>query len=89
MCLAQGPQRSDAREAGTRGPSVLSHALYHWATALATFHVVGIEIIKCNACLYPFSSTSPLPTFHPIFKLNTILELLDRENVYTLCEEFF
>ena len=34
MCLAQGPQRSDAGEAGTSGPSVLSQALYHWATVL-------------------------------------------------------
>ena len=29
MCLAQGPQGSDAGEARTRGPSVLSQALYH------------------------------------------------------------
>ena len=34
MCLAQGPQRSDAGEAWTRGPLVSSQALYHWATAL-------------------------------------------------------
>ena len=34
MCLAQGPQRSDTGEARTRCPSVLSQALYHWATAL-------------------------------------------------------
>ena len=34
MCLAQGPQRSDSGEAGPRGPSVWSLALYHWATAL-------------------------------------------------------
>ena len=34
MCLAQGPQRSDAGEVRTHGPSVLSQALYHWATAL-------------------------------------------------------
>ena len=34
MCLAQGPQRSDAGEAWTRGPSVSSQALYHWATPL-------------------------------------------------------
>ena len=34
MYLAQGPQRSDASEAQTRGPSVSSPALYHWATAL-------------------------------------------------------
>ena len=34
MCLAQGPQRSDAGETWTRDPSVSSQALYHWATAL-------------------------------------------------------
>ena len=34
MCLAQGPQRSDACEARTCGPSVSSQALYHWATVL-------------------------------------------------------
>ena len=34
MCLAQGPQRSDTGEAPTRDLSVLSQALYHWATAL-------------------------------------------------------
>ena len=34
MCLAQGPQHSDASEAGTRGPSVSSQAFNHWATAL-------------------------------------------------------
>ena len=33
MYLAQGPQRNDAGEARTRGPSVSSQALYHWATA--------------------------------------------------------
>ena len=31
MCLAQGPQRSDAGEARTRGPSVSCQALYHCA----------------------------------------------------------
>ena len=34
MCLAQGPQHSDAGEARTGGPSVSSQALNHWATAL-------------------------------------------------------
>ena len=34
MCLAQGPQHSEASEAWTRGPSVSSQALYHGATAL-------------------------------------------------------
>ena len=47
MCLAQGPQRSDAGEARTRGPSVSSQALYHWATALpigkADHDIVYIE----------------------------------------------
>ena len=37
MCLAQGPQRSDAGEARTRGPSVSSQALYHWAIALPVY----------------------------------------------------
>ena len=41
MCLAQGPQRSDAGEARTRNLSVSSQALYHWATALPDgFHPV-------------------------------------------------
>ena len=34
MCLAQGPQRSDAGEARTRGFSVSSQALNRWARAL-------------------------------------------------------
>ena len=33
MFLAQGPQRSDAGKARTRGLSVSSQALYYWATA--------------------------------------------------------
>ena len=44
MCLAQGPQRSDAGEARTRGPSVSSQALYHWATALPIIIVSGLNI---------------------------------------------
>ena len=34
MCLAQRQQRSDTGKARTRGLSVSSQALYHWATAL-------------------------------------------------------
>ena len=34
MYLTQEPQRTDAGEAQTRGLSVSSQALYHWATAL-------------------------------------------------------
>ena len=45
MCLAQGPQRSDAGEARTRGPSVSSQALYHWATALPIFCMLLLYIL--------------------------------------------
>ena len=37
MCLAQGPQGSDAGKARTCGPSVSSQALYLWATAVPFF----------------------------------------------------
>ena len=43
MCLAQGPQRSDAGEAWTYGPSVSSQALYHWATALSNSMYVAMK----------------------------------------------
>ena len=46
MCLAQGPQRSDASEAQTR-----RQALYHWATALPT---VCFVILKDFFCLLIF-----------------------------------
>ena len=51
MCLVQGPQRSDAGEARTRGPSVSSQALYHWATALPVF-VSAYCIILCAPIFY-------------------------------------
>ena len=34
MCLAQGPQGSDAGKARIHSPSLSSQALYHLATAL-------------------------------------------------------
>ena len=37
MCLAQGPQRSDAAGARTRGPSVSSQALYHYSDLIWDF----------------------------------------------------
>ena len=46
MCLAQGPQRSDAGEARTRGRSVSSQALYHWATALHP--ILDLTILSNN-----------------------------------------
>ena len=48
MCLAQGPQSSDTGEAGTRGPSVSSQALYHYATALP----------KQELCTHPLGDPS-------------------------------
>ena len=44
MCLAQGPQRSDAGEAWTRGLSVSSQALYHWATVLPVRMFLDIQM---------------------------------------------
>ena len=44
MCLAQGPQPSDAGETRTCGPSVLSQALYHWATALPN-HLIAVYVV--------------------------------------------
>ena len=48
MCLGQGPQHSDAGEARTRGPSVSSQALYHWATALPVDWDVKHQIKQNN-----------------------------------------
>ena len=45
MCIAQGPQRSDASEAWTRGPSVSSQALYHWATVSP--HIRELNFFNC------------------------------------------
>ena len=43
MCLAQGPQLSDAGEALTRGLSVSSQELYHGATALPKFYFFDVH----------------------------------------------
>ena len=48
MCLAHGPQRSDAGEARTRGPSVSSQALYYWATALPRVVSLG----RGHGCIF-------------------------------------
>ena len=45
MYLAQGPQRSDPREAQTCGPSGSSQALYLWATGLPLLISVKISTI--------------------------------------------
>ena len=48
MFLAQGPQRSDAGEARTRGLSVSSQALFHWATALPSYSVTSSWASVCS-----------------------------------------
>ena len=65
MCLAHGPQCSDACEARTRGPSVSSQALCHWATALPIFLPDSSQNSKENtakALKYLFSYTEHLHT---------------------------
>ena len=53
MCLAQGPQRSDASEARTRGLSVSSQALFHWATVLPP-QLLWVCCILCFFVLGPY-----------------------------------
>ena len=55
MCLAQGPQRSDAGEARTRGLSVSSQALYHWATALPSSRLWCLTVSLFLSNWYPGS----------------------------------
>ena len=58
MCLAQGPQHSDAGEARTRGPSVSNQALFHWATALPSSEyilIVYIISVRFDIC-YPLNN---------------------------------
>ena len=63
MCLAKGPQGSDAGEAWTPGPSVSSQALYHWATALPwTSAIVGTFLFFSL-----ITSSMPVPSRWPRF----------------------
>ena len=57
MCLAQGPQRSDAGEAQTCSPSVSGQALYHWATALPSKQSFNDMIISFKNYLSQYSQT--------------------------------
>ena len=49
MCLARGPQHSEAGEAPTRVPSVLSQALYPWATELPNYVVISMKTVHLFA----------------------------------------
>ena len=66
MCLAQGPQRSDTGEARTRGLSVSSQALYHWATALPA--TLKWEIV--NVSFFPGCRFFPFRLYSLVFKFH-------------------
>ena len=57
MCLAQGPQRSDADEAQTRGPSVSSQALYHYTQILAKVSFFHFSIGR-RWCMFLYAMSS-------------------------------
>ena len=60
MCLAQGPQRSDAGEARICGPLVSCQALYHWATALPPRNWSFIILLTGLAFITAFAFISTL-----------------------------
>ena len=64
MCLAQGPQLSDAGEAGTCGISVSSQALYHCAPYKA--------YDKCHHILNPFKSNETSHFYQSIFVFRVV-----------------
>ena len=76
MCLAQGPQRSDAGEVRTRGLSVSSQALYHWATALPSLK----KKIKKNM----FSNIDFFPSLCRVSVYSKILQqaLIDKSGFF-------
>ena len=67
MCLAQGPQRSDAGEAQTRSPSVSSQALSHCASLMSSNVCVShsfSETIQQPMFLITSASINPIFTFY-------------------------
>ena len=72
MCLAQGPQRSDAGEARIRGLSVSSQALYHWATVLPVLILTtGIAPRRMlqNSTSWSLSELHGHVSVNPIYKM--------------------
>ena len=61
MCLAQGPQRSETGEARTRGSSVSSQTLYHWATVLPIYACAYMYVVQTVAYLQHDMSLFPYP----------------------------
>ena len=76
--LAQGQQRSDAAEARTRGPSVSSQALYHWATALHTTGSIYYPNLTGTILTQP--SAKKLKRVYPVKKLGS--ERAERKTLY-------
>ena len=83
MCLAQGPQRSDAGEARTQGPLVSSQALYHWATALS----LTSNYFETGPVVYEMLILCMLDTFFKlfcclmaIFKINHFEKIFQKHN---------
>ena len=83
MCLAQGPQCSDAGEARTRSPSVSSQAFYHRVTALPfqilltgkeqyySNHLKNAVLFKVHNSLHvPLKCRIHFPIFFASFKRN-------------------
>ena len=68
MCVAQGPQRSDAGEAWIRGPSVSSQALYHCAPIKQTNKNTWASTYDFQHCAILTSVYSD-ETVQPAFKL--------------------
>ena len=93
MCLAQGPQRSDAGEARTRGPSVSSQALYHWATALPSYFfdlrlsivltfLIAAYYTRCGQVFITISIARSLVLHYNHYVSPSVCLLAVSENVY-------
>ena len=68
MCLAQGPQRSDAGEARTRGPSASSQALYHIMKECSFWHFSQTQE-QSTSQMVPFLTLSVFTPNHIIYKI--------------------
>ena len=79
MCFAQGPQRSDASEPETHGPSFSSQALYHWATALPKEEDIA-QACSGDSYMYmgeSFQDYSWIQDFEDDFPQKAILKILN------------
>ena len=72
MCLAQGPQRSNTGEAQTCGPSVLSQALYHWATVLPFMKFPCLQFWQALCEFQPWKPPFYLRTEKSVWDFRTL-----------------